>query len=342
MNYEIYALTAQQAAPLEKFILPEVRVLPERDSFWYFAAVSEENGIIGAAVIDPVSPVAQLLSIAVSPDMVRRGVASAIIEKAASKLKEAEIQRLEVTDANVQMEWEEMDQFLIQNGFSSPLAEQHTYDPTLGELACRPLLGNAALAQGAVTLASLSDLERRRLATQTDEMGLQTADVLREYDPEMSFIRKGKNGAECVLLLSPLQNDKIAILWTWLSPAANPKVLMSLLAAAVQKAAKTYPNDTKVVFTCLRKTVDDILHHFMPEIQPIMSMRTYSRSTEPFVHQTEESVAYWNDLKMEAASDKDLYCADCKHRKEELLSCVKYKMKPGDVLYGAPCHLFEK
>ena len=51
--------------------------------------------------------------------------------------------------------------------------------------------------------------------------------------------------------------------------------------------------------------------------------------------------AYWNDLHLEPVDDSDLYCARCRFRsKEDMTSCDKYLVKPGKVLYGAPCAQF--
>ena len=58
MTVNLFSVPGSMAEPLQAFVLPQVWQLPDREQFWYIAAMDENGALMGAAVVDPVKPAA--------------------------------------------------------------------------------------------------------------------------------------------------------------------------------------------------------------------------------------------------------------------------------------------
>ena len=356
MKLTIVPVQGEEAITLKDFIRPEVWEMPECKSFWYLAAKNEQNDVVGAIAVDPVEPEARLLSIAVSPSCTRMGVATELLDRAIRLLDKAGIHWLGATHTLPPQGWGALGTLLERNGFVLDGGERYAYEITLGEITAHPLLELQQPPAGPACLADLSHLEYRSLVGLLSKNKIAPT-VLQQCDPTCSFVyRRGQN-MEAMFLLSTPGEGMIVNLWTWLSAAsAHSRAPIELFFAAFQKAAQTCPPDTRVLFTCINEASDRLLHHFFPNIQPVQALRTYYTSTDGGdIPQEEEEQprqaapagtapdrqAYWSDLHLELADDSDLYCARCRFRSAaDMTSCEKYLVKPGEVLYGAPCAQF--
>lgn len=284
------------------------------------------------------------------------GVATELLDQIIRLLDKAGIQWLGTAYTLPPTGWGALGGLLERNGFVLEDSQRYAYEFPLSEVVAHPLLALKGPASGPVCLTDLSHLEYRNL------VGLlcknkASPTLLQECDPHCSFVyRKGQN-IEGVFLLSAIQEGMVANLWTWLSPAsAHSQAPIALFFAAFHRTAQSYPPDTKVLFTCVNDASDRLLRHFFPEAEPVQAIRTYYTSTQgesdlqneeerpqPLPHTTAvpDRQAYWGDLSLEQVDDSDLSCARCRFRAaDDLLSCGKYLVKPGDVLYGAPCAQF--
>ena len=61
MTLNISAFSWDMAEYVKDFVLPQVWQMPGREEFWYLAALDEDGEPLGAAVVDPVKPEAELL-----------------------------------------------------------------------------------------------------------------------------------------------------------------------------------------------------------------------------------------------------------------------------------------
>ena len=368
MKLKIYSLSATQANQLEGYILPRVRSLPDKDNFWYFAATEENYGFLGMTVIAPYTPEAELLSISVSPAYTHLGIASELISYTLEKLKEADIPVLRMTYALPPLAWRPLDNLMKQNGFLMDDTEKYTYKVTLEQLSAHTLISKKLNTNGVHTLSELSESEIHKLRILLSEKILFDPVALEECDPEHSFLWKTNDDIQALFLLSPLQDGQLTNNYTWLNNNSSAK-LIALFQQSIKKASQDYPADTEVLFTCMVDASDHLLHYFLPNVEPVSILRSYCHGSllsvdtdklrnimtedsqnvdisPEVVHNqipNEDRITYWNDQQLKPIDDSDLFCATCKYRQTDaFLSCAKYRRKPGDVLYGAPCKFYEK
>lgn len=278
MNLAIHILSAEQAMPLQPFILPEVWEDAERDQFWYFAAM-DEGALIGAAVIDPIKTGAELRSIAVSPEYARQGVAATLLDRAIKALTYARIDTLWMTYVLTEEEWAVMDGLMKASGFAM-IDEDPVYLAPLSKLMESPLLSKVYASEHVLSVAEISDLDMHHLYYALQEKMRMDYSILQECDPVHSFVWRKAEEITAAIFLSPLKNGKVDILWMWLDAQAhNPKALMELIAAAAQRCGASYPAETMLQFTCLVEESEHIVEYFLPKSEPILSMRTYLATT---------------------------------------------------------------
>jgi len=362
MELKIYSLSAEQAFKLEGFILPYVFQMPEYDKFWYFAAASEA-GFIGLAVIAPYVPEAELLSIAVSPAYTRRGVASELLNYSIEKIHEAEISTLRMTYALPANHWNALDNLMKRNGFQMDDTEKNTYIGTLKELRAHAVLGKTLHNSNVCAIKELSSMEKRSLSVKVLEDGEFDPVVLEECNPEYSFVWKEGSEIQALFLLSDLENGALTNLYTWLESNV-PKKLIAVMQQALNKVISCCPLETEIIFSCMGDAAEHLVQYFLPDAKPVSSLRTYLYSTladtdldfeesaeedDDNMEETNEELSdkdrmeYWNNVEMRLVDDFGLCCHDCKYRTEGVMtSCSKYKMKPGDVLYGEACKCYVK
>lgn len=357
MELKIYSLSVEQASKLEGFMLPYVSQMPDNDRFWYFAAATPEAGFIGMVVIAPYIPEAELLSIAVSPAYTRRGVASELLNYAIEKMYEAEIFELRMTYALPPLHWNAMDNLMIRNGFQMDDTEKRSYIGTLKDLQIHSVFAKTLNSSNVYSIKDLSSMETRSLSVKISEDGDCDPIVLQECNPEYSFVWKENGEIQALFLLSDLENRTLTNLYTWLESNA-PKKLIAVMQQALKKVISCCPLETEVIFNCMDDVAEHLVLYFLPEAKPVSILRSYLYSTinavdtedeEDDIEEAIEIVSdrdrsdYWSDVEMLPVDDSDLYCHDCKYRTEGIMtSCIKYKMKPGNVLYGAPCRCYVK
>lgn len=278
MNLTVHILPAEQAAQLQPFILPEVWEDAERKRFIYFAAADEEK-LIGAAVVEPLKEEAKLRSIAVSPDYYRQGIASILLEQIMRTMASAKRDSLWAEYVFPDEEWEELEGLLQANGFAM-IDEDPVYLASLAELMKSPLLKASYISEHLVSLAEASSLDLHHLNYALQEQMKIDASVLQECDPAYSFIWRQADVVTAAIFISPLKEGKADVLWMWLDAQAhNPKALMAVIGAAAQKCAATYPEETKLQFTCLTENSEQMLQHFVAGLKPMLSVRTYLACT---------------------------------------------------------------
>ena len=362
MEFKIYALTAEQALELKGFMLPSIQHMPDKEKFWYFAAASQEYGFLGLVVVAPYVPEAELLSIAVSPAYTRRGIATELLSYALEKVKEAGLSALRMTYALPPMRWNTLDGLMKQNGFVMPEAEKNTYVGSLLALQEHPILSKSLEHSNVCALQELTELEKRNLLVNISEKGEFDPSVLKECSLENSFVWKEDGEIQAAFLLSSLENGQLTNLYTWLE-SNSPKKLIAVMQQVLKKAVSSYPMETEIIFSCMNEASEHLVHYFLPDAEPVSVLRTYWHGAiesvaieEPEVLESKavleeneqqepdaERIAYWNDAQLCPVDDSDLYCHNCIYRTEgDLMSCKKYKVKPGEVMYGAPCKYFEK
>ena len=279
MTLNLIAIPGDMAEPLEAFVLPQVWQLPDREQFWYIAARDENDALAGVAVIDPVKPTAELLSIAVSPACTRLGVATEMLACALDLLAQTGIEGLRAACSLPEGEESPLSGLLEANGFVRDEPDRYTYETSLEEAVKHPLLAMKEEPSAPVCLKDLSHLERRNLSAQLAGQGLGP-EILEECDPQLSFVYRGEEEMQAIFLLSPLEESRLNILWTWLSPkSAKSRALVELFAAAFRKAAGQCPGDTKVAYTCTSDASDRLFRHFFPDRSPVETIRVYYSGT---------------------------------------------------------------
>lgn len=354
MKIKIYSLSKEQALEMKGFILPHVLSLPENHKFWYFMAVNEEKYPLGLMVIAPYYPEAELLSIGVSPDFSGKGVATELLSYGIEKVTEAKISGLRMTYSLSPFEWSGLDRLMKHSGFYMDEEENYSYVGTLQQLSKNTYLNEESNLKEVCSLESLTEMERRMVEIILREKNLISSSILNECDPRNSFVWK-ENGVEAMFLLSPLTDGVLVNLFTWMG-SNSPKKLLTLMQKSFHQAIASYSMETEVLFTCLGKAGEKLVHYFLPEAEIVTELRSYYHKalekeeyTIEFEEEEEEIVAekkipdesrraYWEDMKPQPAEDTGLVCSDCSYRfGEDLLSCEKYYRKPGSVLYGGLC-----
>lgn len=359
MLLQIHPLQMEQAELLKSFVVPEVWEMPERNQFWYLAALEEMGKIIGGIVVDPRENGAELMSIAVAPAYHRLGVATELLDYTKEMLLSAGVETIQMTMSQSFEEWKGFEGFLERNEFALSEQERYTYQVRLADVAVHPLLCTMQLPESVVAVEKLSGMEMHNLFLRLSEVNVDPV-VVRECNQALSFVWRGKEQIEAVFLMSDLQDGIVHNLWTWLSQKANnPKALMALFAAFAQKAGKEYQQETMLEFTCLEESGDRLMHYFLPGIEPALSLRTYICSTAQRKHEKAEDKilkekmlingekpdrsGYWADMEPNIVEEAALVCTSCEYCiKGKLLECVRYEWKPGCVFYGAPCEFFKK
>lgn len=357
MEIKIYSLKKEQAMELEGFVLPGIFSLPDSDKLWYFLAADETKTPLGIAVVAPWLPEAELLSIGVSDDFTKKGVATELLSYILEKLRETKISGIRVIHAMSPFSWEPMERLLKGNGFEKE-EEINTFTGTLEQFSNHPHLKEGENYSQMVSLAELSDREIRSLELMISKKELFDPQVLKECDPECSFVWK-EDEVEALFLLSNLTEGKLTNLYSWLGSNTHKK-LLSLIQKSLHKALSRYPKDTEVIFTCMGKASEKLLVYFLPGAKPVAILRSYYHGVmeEEFYHLSDTEMeeefsskeipdetrrAYWEDMKPQPATDEELWCNQCIFKKEEdLLSCEKYIRKPGKVVYGEECPYWSK
>lgn len=279
MTVNLFSVPGSMAEPLETFVLPQVWQLPDREQFWYIAAADENGTLMGAAVVDPVKPEAELLSIGVSPACTHMGVATELLNGALSLLDQAGIEGLRAVCVQPGESYAALSGLLEANGFRPDGPDRHTYEASLDEVVTHPLLALEGRPEGPACLEELSPLERRNLSARLAGQGLSPS-VLDECEPRWSYVYQREGEVRAIFLLSPLENGKLDVLWTWLSPkATKSRTLVDLFALAFRKAAESCPGDAKVIFTCVSDASDKLFRHFFPERPPVRSVSVYYSGT---------------------------------------------------------------
>ena len=279
MTVNLFSVPGSMAEPLQAFVLPQVWQLPDREQFWYIAAMDENGALMGAAVVDPVKPAAELLSIGVSPACTHMGVATELLGGALSLLDQVGIEGLRAVCVEPEESLGALSGLLEANGFRQDEGERYTYEAGLDEVVGHPLLAVKEQPAGPVCLEELTHLERRNLSAQLVGQGISPG-VLDECEPRWSYVYRSEGEVRAVFLLSPLEEGKVDVLWTWLSPkAARSRALTELFALAFRKAAQSCPGDTRVSFTCVSEDSDKLFHHFFPGRRPVRTVRVYYSGT---------------------------------------------------------------
>lgn len=231
--------------------------------------------------------------------------------------------------------------------------EKHTYIGILKDLQAHPVFGKISDDSKVYAIAELSSMEKRSLFVKIAEVGGFDPTVLQECNPEYSFVWKENGEIQALFLFSDLKNGMLTNLFTWLE-SNSPKKLIAVMQQALKKVISCCPPETEVIFCCMKDAAEHLVQYFLPEAKPVSVFRSYLYSVvnDAIVEDDEteevETVSdsdrseYWSDVEMLPVDDCDLYCRDCKYRIEGIItSCGKYKVKPGDVLYGEPCKYYE-
>ena len=353
MEITIYLLSKEQALDMKGFILPHIFSLPESDKFWYFMAANEKKQPLGLMVIAPCHPEAELLSIGVSPEFSGQGVGTELLSYGIEKVTEAKISGIRMTYGLPPLEWDILDRFVRNSGFFMDEEENYSYVGTLQQLSQNTYLKGTETFKQVCSLDSLTEMEKRKLEIILREKNLINSEILGECDPKISYVWKEDN-IEAMFLLSPLTDGVLINLYTWMG-SSSPQKLLTLMQKSMSQAVEIYPMETEVIFTCLGKAGEKLLHYFLPQAKVITEFRSYYHTAmekeedriefdeeeeEAAVKQTpdETRIAYWEDMRPQPAEDTDLVCCDCRYRMDgNLLSCEKYERKPGIVLYGGDC-----
>lgn len=274
MDFDIYAVTYEAADLLRPFIRSEVWEMPAKEAFWYFAALDTDGSILGAAVIDPIQARAELVSIGVAGDRSGQGIGTALLAYAKQILAQAGIRSLAMEYILPQEEWGALDRLMDAADFVL-MEQDYVYEVPFSELAAHPQF-QMKIPQQVQMLAESSEVHKKQLLyAVAEEMEIDPV-ILHKCDPEMSFFWKSTEDIDAALFLSKPENGVVDILWMWLAKdAKDPRALMLLLAAAVQKGRLTLAEDTKILCTCLNEHSEDILLYFLPEIQPKELIRNY-------------------------------------------------------------------
>lgn len=320
---------------------------------------TEQTELLKAFVVPEVWEMPELMSIATSPDYYRLGVASELLDYTKEMLLSAGVEMLQVTMSRPLNEWNGFACFLERNEFVLSEPERYTYQVRLADIAVHPLLCTTQLPDNVISVEKLSGMELYNLLLRLSEMNVDPV-VVRECNQELSFVWRGKDQIEAVFLMSNLQDGVVYNLWTWLSQKANnPKALMALFAAVAQRAEKEYPMETMLAFTCLEESGDRLIHYFLPEMEPVLSLRAYICSTMRVTHEKvggeilegemlvkgekPDRSGYWADMEPNIVEESALVCTSCEYCiRGKLSECEKYERKPGCVFYGVPCDFYKK
>lgn len=277
MKLKIYALSGDKADGLQPFVRPEVWANPDREQYWFLAAIDEEqpDAILGAAVIDPAVPDASLLSIGVSPAHQHQGVATMMINRAIDLLAQAGVTGLRAICAFSGHDWAPLRRLLTFNDFELEVESAATYAVPLGELLAHPMLTARPQNPQAVSLASLTAADRGGLAAILKKQQVSPA-VIQECDLACSYVHRNGSAIDAMFLLGKLPDGSLNNLWTWVSTQnGSSRSLIDLFSYAFHQAAKSSPPETQVIFACLNEASEKLLHHFLPDSKPVSFACSY-------------------------------------------------------------------
>ena len=340
---EFSVMNPAQAAHFSSFILPHVRDLPDRDSFWYLCAWEEAFGLAGLAVVDPKLEGGELLSLAVSPPKQGQGIGSALIRYAAEQLSAAEIHQLEVLYSLPLEAWPRLETLLRRTGFQRE-SEVDTFTLPLSKLVEFPLVKafmSRPRRNGVFSLGQVPHYAFQALSRHVMENGLFGPLQQEDYHPDLSACYLEGDEITACFLIRDLGSGQVENSWTYLRSPNHGAALMELFAFSAQQAeALGYPPQTQVGFACLNEASENLLRHLGCGDEPQSISRRYVRPTDLSYHRSGD----WTppDMKLTLADDQDLRCVRCVHRIEDLTSCRKYLSKPGAVLYGGACKHFQE
>jgi len=359
-----YVINAEKAMEYKGFILPHVIEMVEAMEFTYICAIAVD-GVVGLAVIDPLETVAELLSISVSPAFQHRGVASGLLNKACEVLSDVGISFLSVRYAMTEDKWTDLEKWLKANAFVQSGRNDGFYTFPLKKIAESKILQAAMkrkASAGIMPLRDVPDVILKVFSYKVVDSGLFAPIRKNEYHPELSFIYQENGVIMACFLIKELGPDVLENSWTYLSPnVKNKNILLELFAQSAVKGCSLYPENTEVGFACLTETSEKILCKIIPELNRDSVQEYFIRSTDSGIARevmTQEDKAFaegleaWKkelpedsgeppEVKFELVTDDGLVCERCAHQTDKLVSCKKYKSKPGTVMYGGDCPLFE-
>ena len=361
---KLYTLSYTQAQKVDGFILPDVLEAPDAEKYWYLAAIEKGEGCLGVAVINPRIDQPELLSIRVIPSRQREGVATELLDFGIGFLHKAGASTLRFIHSAAPEDWNGLNEWLSINGFVQSEPERNLYRITVAELGEQKMF-SAKAATSFPKVIPISEVSERTLRNFKGEMlrtELTSTDLIDESDPDHSFVWIEDGHITAVFLLSPPAYGAVHNLWTWASPrSTSPKALQAVFLSAAKKAAEDHPPETVIFFPCLTPASERMVQYLLPAAQLSQVLKVYlcpvGSSEEPAEKEETENMSRkpiqddttslfeerQADIQMEQVTNDTLCCADCVHLiEDDITGCAKYLRKPGAVLYGESCPMYEK
>ncbi len=343
MNYA--AISPQAARNFSDFVLPTVKNDKDWDNYEFFIAYDEDNSVKGMAVCDFPIDGARLLSIAVSPEEEGKGTAEGLIMKAVSEAEMLFNPLLELGDitftASATMEgkyWGRLGGLLEKTGFSK-VTSVPSISADLGELAASDVLQKAEGRLKPEEFSSLKRIDKKLVKEFGNKVHNEgsydeiTGSGLDE-DTSLFYLKDGKI-AGCILM-KKLSDKEYLNEWVYLDPSVNDRsVLFSLFAECLNAGKEKLDPETKISFLPVEDVSLKILDSILDKPLHDVEYRVYERTISMNENRS-------GDIEFEQITEADMKCKECKFSTGCTGECAKYAVKPGNVMYGGECNLFEK
>ncbi len=343
MNYA--AISPQDARNFSEFVLPTLKDDTDWDNYSFFIAYDDENSVKGMAVCDFPIDRASLLSIAVSPDEEGKGTAEGLISQAVSEARMLLDPLLEQGDipftASATMEskyWGRLAGLLEKTGFKK-VTSVPSITCELGEIAASDILAKAEGRRNAGDFISLKKIDKKlvkefgnKVANENLYGGITGLGL--DEDTSLFYLKDGKI-AGCILM-KKISDKEYQNEWVYLDPAVNDRsVLLSLFAECLNAGKEKLDPETRINFLPVEDVSKKLLDSLIDKPLYDVEYRVYERMLSMQENR-------FDDMELDQITEADMVCKDCKFSTGCTGECAKYAVKPGTVMYGGECSLFEK
>ena len=357
MNIRVQKIDTDLARAFSSFILPAVSADPDFEEFTFYAAITGDT-LCGILVSDLKEFEPEILSIGVSKDYENNGIAKKLLSYALTDIfslydvEELDNVPNQVTARVVAQagKLDKMDHILKNAGFQ--MVEKGQFCET----SVKAVKGNRYLQNPTVLsklnkdsnnlrFRSLKDIPHsliyafsNKLLAQDEFPGIEIDDL----DEDLSvFGIQGREITMCILFLKEnggiLQNN---FLYKEDAKGMGNTVLLYMASYCANVAIKKFSEDVLLNFWITTDTTRKMIDQIFPDAVCTQEAAFYELPFYELLYRHDSK--FTADIEFSEISNENLACKNCRHCMENMVSeCAKYAQKPGPVLEGRECEMFE-
>lgn len=277
MNYSL--IDFEIASRYPAFIAPHIFIDPDRESYAYVCAYTDDDVITGMAIFSIEPGSSQLLSVVVSPEYQRQGVGNGLLAYIGSISLGNGIPEISCLYSESEENWEKLDKFLSSCSYEQTY-EYAVYATTVGKLKDYIDFeqGVFPLRNNYVQLKDLKTNVLNRFSTYLASRGLFAPIKRNEYHPEYSMFYVENDEVVSCVLCSEMDNGDLEVSYAYLDKDSNNmKSLVCLFIASGLLVYKTKDADTVISIATLNAASEKLAKYMIEGLEKKYVVREYVR-----------------------------------------------------------------